>query len=145
MENLIDRDQAEVIRSMMGKLNLWRKKEEVVKESSLNNCTRIHELTKLEATRMIADLQKQLDKSNNMRRALLSMGYQLHWDQPRSNAEREMDPKRVNFNHVNDFFCRDPRSKIKKSINHMNPQELNQAVQQLQSIVDHVKKQKANA
>jgi hypothetical protein len=140
MTALCTRTQAEEIKNLLGRLNLWRKKPEIVKEYSLTNSTHLHELTELEATRMIADLKGKVIKADNMRKALLSIGYQLHWDTPRSSAEHMMERKRINFNRVNDYFQKDPHSKFKKKFTHMDPWELNDAVKQLQQVLNATKK-----
>lgn len=131
---MISGPQAEWIREAMTKLHLWSKKEEIVKDFSATNATKIHALTQLEAEKLtcyMLDLQQQ---SENMRKALLSLGYQLHWDVGRTHAEKQMEPKRINYNRVNEW-CMSSHSKHKKALNRLTPFALQDMVTQLKQIL----------
>lgn len=132
-------DQAEWIKKTLTSLNLWSKKEEMVKEFSVNNSVHIGELDQLETEKFIAYLQDLLVKADTQRKALLSIGYQLHWDVARTAAEKSMEPKRINYNRVN-AWCQGEHSKHKKAMNRLNPWELNEMVTQLKEVLHSTKK-----
>jgi hypothetical protein len=127
------------IKTKLTRLNLWKKKESLVAEFSFNNSVRIGELTKEEADKLMLYLNDLLDRSDRQRKRLLSVGYQMHWDKPRTAAEQMMDNKRLNFNHVNDWLAKDQRSKFKLPMHRLDPFQLTEAVQQLELILDATK------
>jgi hypothetical protein len=134
-------EKSQIIQKSMTRLRLWSKKESIIETFSLEGCKHIHELTEEETDRLIEWLTDQADKSDKMRKRMLSIGYQLHWDKPRTEAEQMMDAKRINYNHVNSFLEKDTRSKIKKAMNSMNPYELADALVQLEEILKATKNQ----
>jgi hypothetical protein len=141
----ITTDQAEAIKHKLGKLNLWRKKKDVVKDFSLKNSEHMYELTTLEAHKLIEYLDKLIPQADGQRKRMLSLGYQLHWDRPRTPAEHAMEPKRINYNHVSDWLLKDARSKFKKPLHHLDPFELTDAVQQLEQVLNATKEQMKKA
>jgi DNA-directed RNA polymerase subunit F len=134
----IRQDQAQKIKELLTKLNLWSRKEETVKEFSASNFTHISELTHIEAHNLLNYLNELVPRCDNMRKTLLSLGYQLHWDLPRSPAEVLMEGKRINYNRVNEW-SKSNVSKYKKSFTKLNPTELNETVKQLKLIVESEK------
>ncbi len=133
-------DQAEWVKKTLTQLNLWSKKEEIVKEFSISNSVHIGELDQLEAEKLINYLLDLLAAADRQRKALLSIGYQLHWDVPRTAAEQSMEGKRINYNRVN-AWCQGDHSKCKKAMNKMNPFELNESVTQLKQVLLSTKKE----
>ncbi len=133
-------DQAQWVKETLTKLNLWKKKEALVKEFSMTDATHIHELTEEEFGKLSSYLQDLLSKAENQRKAILSIGYQLHWDTPRSDAEAQMERKRINYNRVN-AWCQSDKSKYKKSLNRLDPFELNETVTQLKQILEQTRKE----
>ena len=133
-------DQAQWMKETLTKLNLWHKKESLVKEFSMSDATHIHQLTEEEFAKLSSYLQELIVKAENQRKAILSIGYQLHWDTPQSDAEALMEPKRINYNRVN-AWCQSAHSKYKKSLNRLDPFELNETVTQLKSILESTRKQ----
>jgi hypothetical protein len=134
---MITGPMAEHIKGQLTKLNLWKKKEELVREFSAGN--RVHDMTQAEADKLIGYLNELIPRADNMRKTLLSLGYQLHWDVARSSAEQAMEPKRVNYNRVN-AWCQSPNSKHKKSLARLDPFELNDMVTQLKQVLEATKK-----
>jgi hypothetical protein len=134
-------EQTERIKQLLTKLNLWALKEGMVSEFSIESRTRIGDLMEDEATRMITHLESEITKSDKMRKRALSIGYQLHWDKPRTPAEHMMDSKRLNYNHVSNWLEKDIRSKVKKPLHRLNPFELVSAVQQLEQVLSTTKEE----
>lgn len=136
----VRQDQAQWLKETLTKLNLWKKKEDLVREFSMTDATRIAELTEQEFGKLASYLEDLLVKAENQRKTLLSLGYQLHWDTPQSDAEAQMEPKRINYNRVN-AWCMSSHSKYKKSLNRLDPFELTETVTQLKQIVEQTRKQ----
>lgn len=136
----IHTDQANWMKETLTKLNLWKKKEQIVKEFSMSDATHIHELTEQEFGKLSMYLEDLLVKANNQRKALLSIGYQLHWDVARSDAEAAMEKSRVNYNRVN-AWCMSDKSKYKKSLNRLDPFELNETVTQLKQVLESTRRE----
>jgi len=131
-------EQSAEIKKLLTKCKLWQKKEQIVKDFSLDSHEQIGKLTGEEAERLKVYLVELEEKGNKMRRKLLSIGYQMNFDAPISAAQKNMDPKDINFKNVN-AWCESDKSMHKKSLNRLNPFELTETVTQFENVLKSYK------
>lgn len=68
-----------------------------------------------------------------MIRKLLAMGYDMHYDKPRSQAEKHMEKKRLCWNHV-ESWCKSAHCSVRKSPKRMSVEELIKVVSQFEQV-----------
>jgi hypothetical protein len=64
---------------------------------------------------------------NNQRRKLLSLGYDMEFHKPRTEAQKYMSASAINFENVNNW-CKSKKCPVQKDMNEMDEKELNKAV-----------------
>ena len=128
----ISTELSQELRKILTKLHLWSKKASVIKDFTMEDKTHIHQLTDNEGVRVYNYLQEKDVQANNMRRKMLSLGYEMSYDAPLSKAQQMMDAKRVNFVNVS-AWC-EKSSKIKKPLDKLDPFELVEVLQQFEQV-----------
>ena len=131
MENpkAITQAKAQEIKRLLVKTNLFKKKEEIISYFSVAQRKHIADLTDDEAVKCI-DYLNELDvRGNNMRRKMLSLGYEMHFHEPLSRAEEAMQSKDLNFRHVSSW-CESEKCKYRKPLRSLDPFELEEVVTQ---------------
>jgi hypothetical protein len=137
----INQAQAQMLKKYLMKTNLFKKKEEVISHFSEGQRLHIADLSGDEAVRCINYLQELEVRCQNMRRKMLSIGYEMYFDEPLTPAQRAMEPKDVNFKNVN-AWCESEKCKYRKPLKRLDPFELEEVVTQFKMVRDNTAKRR---
>lgn len=74
-----------------------------------------------------ATSQKEKDPLDVQRKKLLSLGYDMGYHKPRTEAQKGMLTPAVNFENVNNW-CKSPKCPVSKDMREMDEKEINKAV-----------------
>lgn len=80
------------------------------------------------------------EAKDRMVKKMLYYGYQMGYDQPRSQAERMMEPSRVCFNHV-EAWCKSDKCCIRKTLRGYKVDELVKVLSQFEQVYKSFVKQ----
>ena len=133
-------EHAVQIRKLLVRTNLFKKKEQIITDFTDESKNHIAQLTADEAVAVTNYLQELDVRSQNMRRKMLSLGYEMHYDEPLSRAEEYMDRKQLNVRHVS-AWCASDRCKYRKPLNSLDPFELSEVVTQFELVRDSFMKE----
>lgn len=131
---------ADLIKKLLLRTNLFKKKEQIITEFTSESKKHIAELTQEEAVGVINYLQELDVRAHNMRRKMLSIGYEMHFDEPLTPAQERTDRKQVNVINVS-AWCASDKCKYRKPLNSLDPFELSEVVTQFELVRDSFNKE----
>jgi hypothetical protein len=135
-------EHADQIKKLLMRTNMFKKKEQVIVEFTDENKTHIGDLNQDQAVQVINYLQELDVKGNKMRLKMLSIGYEMHFDEPMTAAEEAMERKYINLKHVR-AWCQSERCKYRKDLNSLDPFELGEVLTQFELVRDSYLKERS--
>lgn len=109
-------------------------KEQLVEKYSQIGSQSSRDLLETEARQLVKHLEQVAERMDKMRKKLLSLGYQMHWDRPDCPELQGLEPYMVNKLRV-DRWCKSDKSRHRKGIAEMTAKELSETITQLEKVL----------
>lgn len=131
---LLGDENRKLCKKLLAKANLKQSEAELCNTFSRRRRITVDSLKDHEAKAMANWLAMEADACQQIRGKILSLGYRLGFDKPKTPAERFMDAKDLNVKNTK-AFCVGPKSRHKVAFGKMDKQQLSDTVTQLEQIL----------